>query len=235
MKAIQISWRRYLLPPLHEEGPRFLALFFVLAAVLAWIWLPLLVVGAVLIVWCFFFFRDPKRYVPTRPGLMVSPASGIVQMVGPSVPPPELEMGDAPLTRVSVFMSVFDCHVNRIPVGGEIIKEVYRPGKFMDASLDKASEHNERQSVRLRTDDGREIAFVQIAGLLARRIRCDIKAGQKLETGDRFGLIRFGSRVDVYLPPGTNPLVVLGQNCISGETILADLASDEPERDGKGI
>ncbi|GAB3448346.1 phosphatidylserine decarboxylase [Insolitispirillum peregrinum] len=224
-----------MVPPLHEEGPRFLAIFLVLTVLLAWIWLPLVVVGALLTVWCFFFFRDPVRYVPTRPGLVVTPASGVVQMIGPSVPPPELEMGEQPLTRISVFMSVFDCHVNRIPVGGEIVKEVYRPGKFLDASLDKASEQNERQSVRLRTDDGREIAFVQIAGLLARRIRCDIKAGQRLATGDRFGLIRFGSRVDVYLPPGTNPLVVLGQNCVSGETILADLTSDEAERDGKGI
>ncbi|SIT18231.1 phosphatidylserine decarboxylase [Insolitispirillum peregrinum] len=235
MKVIQISWRRYMVPPLHEEGPRFLAIFLVLTVLLAWIWLPLVVVGALLTVWCFFFFRDPVRYVPTRPGLVVTPASGVVQMIGPSVPPPELEMGEQPLTRISVFMSVFDCHVNRIPVGGEIVKEVYRPGKFLDASLDKASEQNERQSVRLRTDDGREIAFVQIAGLLARRIRCDIKAGQRLATGDRFGLIRFGSRVDIYLPPGTNPLVVLGQNCVSGETILADLTSDEAERDGKGI
>jgi len=224
-----------MVPPLHEEGPRFLAIFLVLTVLLAWIWLPLVVVGALLTIWCFFFFRDPVRYVPTRPGLVVTPASGVVQMIGPSVPPPELEMGEQPLTRISVFMSVFDCHVNRIPVGGEIVKEVYRPGKFLDASLDKASEQNERQSVRLRTDDGREIAFVQIAGLLARRIRCDIKAGQRLATGDRFGLIRFGSRVDIYLPPGTNPLVVLGQNCVSGETILADLTSDEAERDGKGI
>lgn len=234
MKVIQIPWQRYLLPPLHEEGPRFVAVFAVISLILAWLWLPLLVIGVPATVWCFFFFRDPQRYVPQRVGLMVSPASGIVQMVGESVPPRELEMGDTPLMRVSIFMSVFDCHVNRVPVAGEIIRSVYRPGKFLNASLDKASEDNERQSVRLRTEDGREIAFVQIAGLVARRIRCDLREGQSMKTGERFGLIRFGSRLDVYLPPGTNPLVVLGQNCISGETILADLSSDEPARDGKG-
>lgn len=235
MKVIQIPWTRYLWPPLHEEGPRYIAVFAVIALLLAWLWLPLLALGVVLTAWCFFFFRDPKRYVPSREGLVVSPASGVVQMIGPAVPPPELDMGEAPMTRVSVFMSVFDCHVNRIPVGGEIVKEVYRPGKFLNASLDKASEDNERQSVRLRTDDGREIAFVQIAGLVARRIRCDIKAGQHLQTGDRFGLIRFGSRLDVYLPDGVAPLAVLGQNCISGETILADLTSAEGPREGKEI
>jgi phosphatidylserine decarboxylase len=220
---------------LHEEGPRYLALFLVATVLLAWLWLPLLAVGAVLTVWCYFFFRDPKRYVPNREGLVVSPASGIVQMIGPAVPPPELDMGDQALTRVSIFMSVFDCHVNRIPVAGEIVKEVYRPGKFLNASLDKASEDNERQSVRLRMADGREVAFVQIAGLLARRIRCDIKAGQTLGTGERFGLIRFGSRVDVYLPDGVAPLCVLGQCCVSGETILADMASDEGAREANEI
>jgi phosphatidylserine decarboxylase len=235
VKVIQIPWQRYLLPPLHEEGPRYLALFLVATVLLAWLWLPLLAVGAVLTVWCYFFFRDPKRYVPNREGLVVSPASGIVQMIGPAVPPPELDMGDQALTRVSIFMSVFDCHVNRIPVAGEIVKEVYRPGKFLNASLDKASEDNERQSVRLRMTDGREVAFVQIAGLLARRIRCDIKAGQTLGTGERFGLIRFGSRVDVYLPDGVAPLCVLGQCCVSGETILADMASDEGAREANEI
>lgn len=235
MKVIEIPWRRYVFPPLHEEGPRFIAVFAVIAALLAWAWWPLGVAGALATIWCFYFFRDPARYVPTRHGLIVSPASGIVQMIGDAVPPPELDMGDEPMTRVSVFMSVFDCHVNRVPTTGEIVKQVYRPGKFLNASLDKASEHNERNSVRLKTPDGRQIAFVQIAGLVARRIRSDIKDGQPVRTGERFGLIRFGSRLDVYLPAGTHPLVVLGQVCVSGETIIADLESKEESRDGEVI
>ncbi len=235
MKVIEIPWRRYVFPPLHEEGPRFIAVFAVIAILLAWAWWPLGVVGALATVWCYFFFRDPARYVPSRPGLIVSPASGIVQMIGEATPPPELEMGEAPLTRVSIFMSVFDCHVNRVPTTGEIVKQVYRPGKFLNASLDKASEDNERNSVRLKTPDGREIAFVQIAGLVARRIRSDIREGQQMKGGDRFGLIRFGSRLDVYLPPGTHPLVVLGQVCVSGETVVADLDSSEEARDSEVI
>jgi phosphatidylserine decarboxylase len=235
VKVIEIPWRRYVLPPLHEEGPRFIAVFAVVAVLLAWAWWPLGVVGALATLWCFYFFRDPIRYVPTRHGLVVSPASGIVQMIGDAVPPPELEMGEVALTRVSVFMSVFDCHVNRVPTAGEIVKQVYRPGKFLNASLDKASEDNERNSVRLRTPDHGDIAVVQIAGLVARRIRSDLREGQPVRTGERFGLIRFGSRLDVYLPEGTHPLVVCGQVCVSGETVIADLTSREEARDGEVI
>lgn len=235
IKTLEIPWRRYLFPPLHEEGPRFIAVFAVITALLAWAWWPLGVAGVLATVWCFYFFRDPVRFVPMRKGLVVSPASGIVQMIGDAVPPKELGMGETPRLRVSIFMSVFDCHVNRIPTAGTIVEQVYRPGKFFNASLDKASEDNERQSVRLAIEDGREIAFVQIAGLVARRIRCDIKAGDVVTTGQRFGLIRFGSRLDVYLPAGTEPLVVLGQNCVSGETVIADLDSTEPMREGEAI
>lgn len=236
MRTVDISWRRFLLPPLHEEGPRFLALFALATILLFWIGgegVGLLGVGAT--VWCFFFFRDPVRYVPARPGLMVSPASGIVQMIGDVTPPKDLGLGDQPLTRVSVFMSVFDCHVNRIPCAGEICAVVYRPGAFVNATLDKASEDNERNGIRIRLDGGREYGVVQIAGLLARRIRCDVFEGQKCRTGERLGLIRFGSRVDVYLPRGTYPLVVPGQVCVSGETILADIESQEAARDMEAI
>jgi len=235
VKVIEIPWRRYVFPPLHEEGPRFIAVFAVIAILLAWAWWPLGVVAGLATIWCYYFFRDPVRYVPARQGLVVSPASGIVQMIGDAVPPPELEMGDDPLTRVSIFMSVFDCHVNRVPATGEIVKQVYRPGKFLNASLDKASEDNERNSVRMKTPAGRQIAFVQIAGLVARRIRSDIREGQPVRAGERFGLIRFGSRLDVYLPPGTHPLVVCGQLCVSGETVIADLDSKEEARDGEVI
>ena len=147
---------------------------------------------------------------PTRAGLVVSPADGTVQMVGPAAPPAELGLGPAPLTRISVFMSVFDCHVNRAPISGAVVKEEYTPGKFLNATLDKASEDNERQALVLRTADGKEFCVVQIAGLVARRIRCDVREGQHLLTGQRFGMIRFGSRVDVYLPPGVAPLVMPG-------------------------
>lgn len=235
MKVLNIPWQRYLLPPLHEEGPRFIAVFAVITALLGWLFWPLGVAGVLATVWCYYFFRDPIRYVPARKGLIMAPASGIVQMIGPAVPPPELGMGDEPRTRVSIFMSVFDCHVNRVPVAGTVAKVAYHPGKFLNASLDKASEFNERNSVLVRTDDEREVAFVQIAGLVARRIRCDIKDGETVTTGQRFGLIRFGSRLDVYLPEGVSPLVVLGQVSVSGETVVADLEGSETAREAEVI
>ncbi|HHN73379.1 MAG TPA: phosphatidylserine decarboxylase, partial [Thermopetrobacter sp.] len=158
-----------------------------------------------------------------RPGVMVSPADGIVSRIEPALPPAELGMAERPLTRISVFMSVFDCHVNRIPVTGEIAAVVYRPGKFLNASLDKASEDNERNALRIRMKDGREMAVVQIAGLVARRIVCFVTPGLWMQTGERFGLIRFGSRLDVYLPEGAEPLVEPGQTMIAGETVIARL------------
>ena len=163
----------------------------------------------------------------------MSPADGVVQLIGPAVPPAELGIGADPLVRVSVFMSVFDCHVNRAPIAGAIIKDEYTPGKFINATLDKASEDNERQSLVIRTQDGKDFAVVQIAGLVARRIRCDVREGQHVLTGQRFGMIRFGSRLDVYLPKGLSPLVVVGQKAVAGETILADMMADEGPREGE--
>jgi phosphatidylserine decarboxylase len=154
-------------------------------------------------------------------------------MIGPAIPPEELGLGPAAMTRISVFMNVFNCHVNRLPIAGSIIKVAYRPGKFLNASLDKASVDNERNALAIRLPDGRDYAVVQIAGLVARRIVCDVKAGQTLRTGERFGMIRFGSRLDIYLPAGVQPLIALGQSALAGETVLADLASDEPARVGR--
>ena len=215
--------RDTIIKPMHPEGFRFLAIFAAITLVLFLLWEPLGWIGVGLTVWCYYFFRDPERVTPTRPGLVVSPADGIVSLIEPAVPPAELGMADMPLTRVSVFMSVFNCHVNRSPVAGEVTAISYRPGKFFNASLDKASADNERNSLRIRMADGRDLAVVQIAGLVARRILSFVKPGDRLGTGERFGLIRFGSRLDVYLPPGVEPLVRVGQTMVAGETVLADL------------
>lgn len=209
--------------PMHPEGWRFVGIFGVITLVLFLIWQPLGWIGLGLTVWCYYFFRDPKRSVPLEPGLIVSPADGVVSLIEPAVPPAELGLGPQALTRVSVFMSVFNCHVNRLPIEGRISAIAYRPGKFLNASLDKASVDNERNGLAVELPDGRKIAVVQIAGLVARRILCWAKTGQHLRTGERFGLIRFGSRLDVYLPPGVEPEVALGQTMIAGETILARL------------
>jgi phosphatidylserine decarboxylase len=216
--------------PMHPEGRRFVAIFAAIALVLFLIWEPLGWIGVGVTVWCYYFFRDPQRTTPSRKGLLVSPADGIVSLIEKAVPPAELGMADEALTRVSVFMNVFNCHVNRAPIAGEIAAVAYRPGKFLNASLDKASEHNERNSVCIQMEDGRQIAVVQIAGLVARRIVCFVEKGRTLGTGERFGLIRFGSRLDVYLPDGVQPLVSVGQSMVAGETVLADLTSDEPAR-----
>ena len=218
--------------PLHREGWRFLAIFAVITAGLFFIWQPLGWIGVVLTIWCYYFFRDPPRVTPVRDGLVISPADGVVSLIEPAIPPAEMEMGAEPMTRVSVFMNVFDCHVNRAPVAGEVLRVAYRPGKFLNASLDKASADNERNGVVLRMADGRDVGVVQIAGLVARRILCDVAPGDRLEAGQRFGMIRFGSRLDVYLPEGVAPLVAVGQRMTAGETVLADLTSDEPARAG---
>jgi phosphatidylserine decarboxylase len=194
---------------------------------------PLGWIGGAATIWCVFFFRNPDRVTPCRSGLIVSPADGIVKWVGPATPPPELELGSAARDRVSIFMNVFDVHVNRIPLEGAIARLVYRPGRFINASLDKASEHNERQGVVIAAKNRAEVGLVQIAGLVARRILCRLNVGDSVRTGERFGMIRFGSRVDVYLPPGVNALVVVGQRMIAGETVIADLQSDEPARVGE--
>lgn len=219
--------------PINRAGWPFIAAAFVVAVALGFLWSPLFWLGFLATAFCVYFFRDPPRVTPTREGLVVSPADGRLEMIERVAPPPELEMGDEPLARVSVFLNVFDVHVNRVPVGGEVTAVSYRPGKFLNAALDKASEENERMSVKLKGDDGRQIAFVQIAGLVARRIKCDLKQGDKVETGQVFGLIRFGSRMDVYLPPGVQPLVALGQRMVAGETVIADLRSEETQRMGE--
>ena len=211
------------LKPMHPEGYRFVGIFALLTLVLFALWEPLGWLGLGLTIWCYYFFRDPVRSVPLAPGLVVSPADGVVSLIETVAPPPELGMGPEQLTRVSVFMNVFNCHVNRMPVGGRLVAIAYRPGKFFNASLDKASSDNERNGLAIEMADGRKIAVVQIAGLVARRIVCFAKQGQALETGARFGLIRFGSRLDVYLPSGVAPLVGLGQTMVAGETVLADL------------
>jgi len=232
VQVTEVSMSKYFWFPIHPEGRKFIGLFAAVAVILFMIWQPLGYLGGLLTVWCYYFFRDPARATPSRPGLVISPADGVVQMVGRAVAPLELEMGDQPLTRISVFMSVFDVHVNRIPVAGQILRLAYRPGLFLNAALDKASSDNERMAVRLGLEDGREIAFVQIAGLVARRIKCDLLENQTVQTGERFGLIRFGSRLDVYLPDGVAPLVVCGQKAVAGETVLADLTSTEAQREG---
>jgi len=216
--------------PMHREGIRFVAIFALITVFLFWLSNILGWAGVVLTIWCYYFFRDPKRTTPTRDGLVISPADGIVSLIEKAVPPAELGLSDGPLTRISVFMNVFNCHVNRAPVPGKITKVAYRPGKFLNASLDKASVDNERNSICIEMADGRHIVATQIAGLVARRIVSFVTAPTQIQAGERFGLIRFGSRVDVYLPEGVNPLVTVGQGMIAGETVLADLNSTEEQR-----
>lgn len=221
------------LVPIHRDGWPFIGVFAAIALGLAFVAQPLGWLGLAMTAWCTYFFRNPDRVTPARQGLVVSPADGIVQLVDRAPPPAELEMGDAPRNRVAVFMNVFNVHVNRIPCDGTVTAASYRPGKFVNASLDKASEFNERQSLRISLADGRDLACVQIAGLIARRIRCDVGNGDAVQAGQRFGLIRFGSRLDIYLPDGVAPMVALGQRTIAGETVIADLHSDEPTRVGE--
>ena len=221
---------RRALPPVHREGYPFIAIgavitllcFHWLASTLGWICL-------ILTGWIVLFFRDPKRVTPLREGLVVAPADGTVSAVGPAVPPPELDLGSSPRPRISIFMSVFNCHVNRAPVGGRIIKIAYRPGIFLNADLDKASEDNERNGLVIDSPFGR-FAIVQIAGLIARRIVCFSRVGDQIAPGERVGLIRFGSRVDVFMPDGCLPLVAIGQTMVAGETVLADLKSRDELR-----
>lgn len=212
---------------IHPEGWRFIGIFAVLTFVLFFIAQPLGFLGMVLTGWCAYFFRNPKRITPKKDGLIVSPADGIVCAIKKIAPPSGFEMGTAPRLRVSIFLNIFDVHVNRIPIGGKIIKSIYHPGKFLNAALDEASDHNERQSLIIELTDHTRVAIVQIAGLIARRILCDVKQGDTVRTGSVFGLIRFGSRTDIYLPEGAYPLIIEGQRMIGGETVIADLATKE--------
>ena len=233
MKTLDISWRRYILPNIHNEGWKFVGLFAAVTALLAIIWSPLGWIGLILTAWCYFFFRDPERVTPQIKDVVVSPADGIVQMITEVEGPEELAMNNQKYNRVSVFMSVFNVHVNRAPAEGKITKAVYVPGKFINATLDKASKDNERQLLAMKTSSGKDIAFVQIAGLVARRIVCDAASGQEYKAGERFGMIRFGSRLDVYLPLEIKPQVVVGQTMIAGETIIANLTSGAAEISGE--
>ena len=219
--------------PMHREGIKFILIFSVTSLILFFIYIPLGWVGIGLTIWCYYFFRDPKRTIPVRDGLLVSPADGVISLIEKTMPPPELDIEKEVLTRISVFMNVFNCHVNRSPIAGKVMEINYRPGKFFNASLDKASVDNERNSLVLQIPDGRQIVVVQIAGLVARRIVSFVKPKQTLRIGQRFGLIRFGSRVDIYLPTGVQPLVCIGQIMVSGETVIADLNSKELARDGR--
>ena len=219
--------------PMHREGIKFILIFSVISLISFFIYIPLGWVGIGLTIWCYYFFRDPKRTIPVRDGLLVSPADGVISLIEKTMPPPELDIEKEELTRISVFMNVFNCHVNRSPISGKVMEINYRPGKFFNASLDKASVNNERNSLVLQIPDGRQIVVVQIAGLVARRIVSFVKPKQTLRIGQRFGLIRFGSRVDIYLPTGVQPLVCIGQIMVSGETVIADLNSKELARDGR--
>lgn len=221
-----------ILVPIHQAGWPFIAAFAAGTLLLWWIagWLGW--IGLILTVWCVYFFRDPERVTPMREGLVISPADGFVQKIDEAPPPPELDLDDKPLTRVAVFMNAFDVHVNRAPADGVIEKIAYKPGQFLNASLDKASEDNERQSFLLRLPDKRHIVFTQIAGLVARRIVRGAHESAAVQAGERVGMIRFGSRVDVYLPKDVHPLVCEGQRCTAGETVLADMTSKEKPREG---
>jgi len=218
--------------PIHKAGKPFIAIFAVVALGLSLVNVSLGWVGLILTVWCVYFFRDPHRVTPVRSGLVISPADGVVQKVDMAPPPPELGLAPTPLPRICVFMNVFDVHVNRTPMDGIIEQISYIPGKFFNASLDKASTDNERQAFLLRLPDNRAITFVQIAGLVARRIVTETSEGTEVKTGERVGMIRFGSRVDVYLPEGVSPLACVGQRCVAGETVLADLEATEEPRVG---
>ena len=240
--------RKTLFVPVHPAGWPFIAAFAILAVILALIADFLGFAGLVLTLWCVYFFRNPARITPVREGLVISPADGLVSLITEVPLPPELDdcrgkegapTGDSlcdaeTVTRVSIFLNVFDVHVNRVPVDGEITKVVYHPGKFLSANLDKASLENERSTVLMKVKDtSTSVAFVQIAGLVARRIICKLNAGQQVKAGELYGLSRFGSRVDIYLPPGVKPLVCVGQRAIGGETVIADLQSQEAQRTGE--
>jgi phosphatidylserine decarboxylase len=224
---------RSVIVPIHRAGWPFIGIALVAAVVLGLLWGPLFWLGLLAAAYCAYFFRDPPRVTPTRVGLVIAPADGLVHPIVRAVPPPELELGDAPLTRVSIFLNIFNVHINRVPIDGTVTALSYRPGKFVNAALEKASEDNERMAIKVTTYDGVDLGFVQIAGLVARRIVCNLKADQPVRAGQVFGLIRFGSRMDVYLPEGVAPLVAPYQIAVAGETVIADLQSDEAARQGE--
>jgi len=229
LDAIQLNWKRYILPPIHPEGLKILAweviIIIVLDLLLKCFGLPTFwYIGVPLLVFSFYFFRNPERFTPKGEDLIIAPADGIVSNIKEIIPPKELDLGNEPMIRISTFMSVFNVHVNRSPVSGKVHRLNYRPGKFVNVA-DKDSEDNERQEISFIADNGQKVGCVQIAGLVARRIYCPLRVNDKLKAGQIFGMIRFGSRLDVYLPRGVYPKVLPGQSMVAGETILADMSA----------
>lgn len=221
----KVSWQQFILPNIHLDGWKFVGIAAGISFVLSFISGILGILGALVTMFIFYFFRDPERITPTDENLVIAPADGIVTAITTCPPPPELNMDSTPVVRISIFLSLFNVHVNRVPATGKIEKLFYIPGKFFNASLDKASKYNERQLVSMTTSyQNLPLAFTQIAGLVARRIVCGLDEGQMVESGQKFGLVRFGSRMDVYLPQGVEALVVCGQETIAGETVIADMA-----------
>jgi phosphatidylserine decarboxylase len=223
---------RRVLAPLHPDGFKFVAAGVVATLLLFLLWAPAGWAAAVVTLWMVYFFRDPWRVTPIGPGLLISPADGVVVSIAAATPPPELAMGDTAVVRIGIFLNIFDVHVTRAPVGGRVAAMRYTKGRFVNASLEKASEHNERLAIRIAPPEGPDVAFVLVAGLVARRIVCNLYDGQQVATGQRIGIIRFGSRVDIYCPPPYVPMVVAGQRMIGGETVLADRLAEEPPRQG---
>ena len=223
---------RRFLAPLHPDGFKFVAAGVVATLLLFLLWAPAGWIGAIATLWMMYFFRDPWRVTPTRPGLLISPADGIVVSIAAATPPPDLAMGDMAIVRIGIFLNIFDVHVTRAPIGGRVAAMRYTKGRFVNASLDKASEHNERLAIRIAPPEGPDVAFVLVAGLVARRIVCNLYEGQQVASGQRVGMIRFGSRVDIYCPPPYVPMVVAGQRMVGGETVLADRLAEEPPRQG---
>lgn len=221
------------LAPIHRDGHKFVAIGLAVTLVLFYLWPALGWIAALLTAWVIYFFRDPDRVTPLRDGLIIAPADGKVSLIETVRPPAELGLGDAERVRISIFLSVFDVHIQRAPIAGRIVRSLYVPGAYLNAALDKASEENERRTIVIETPQGVKVAVVQIAGLVARRIVTFAAEGDSIGIGERFGLIRFGSRVDTYLPPGAFPQVAVGQRAIGGETVLADTKSTEPEREAR--
>jgi phosphatidylserine decarboxylase len=223
---------RRVFTPLHPDGFKFVLAGGLATLLLCLFWVPGAWLAAIVTLWIVYFFRDPWRVTPTRPGLLVSPADGMVLSVAPATPPHGLIVSGTAVFRIGVFLNIFDVHVTRAPIGGRVAAMHYIKGRFLNASLAKASEDNERLAIRIAAPEGPEIVFVLIAGLVARRIVCDLRVGQQVATGQRVGLIRFGSRVDIYCPAPYVPMVVVGQRMVGGETVLADRFAEEPPRQG---
>jgi phosphatidylserine decarboxylase len=231
IRASRVMLRNFL-APIHPDGWKFVAGSILLMLVLFVVWAPLGWIAALGALWCAYFFRDPWRVTPMRKGLVVAPADGLVVSIAPAMPPRELEMGTRKMQRIGIFLNVLDVHVNRMPSAGRVTRLAYSKGKFINAAFDKASEDNERMAIRMTTPEGPDIAVVQIAGFVARRIKCYLRENQEVIAGERFGLIRFGSRTDVYLPLDWPAMVFVGQRTVGGETVIADSRAQEPARQG---